>query len=171
MMSVETGPIPENGLLNAYARQPGCYTDCFYVDVPGTVKFSDYVHAFFNTPVFRLERKILGLFASSPSVDKDVADLASGAGDTLAMWKVEARDATQVIMAVGKSPIKTWLMSHESSASSGATRLYFGSAVQPLEHSPSGAPRIGRMFHIFLGFHKLYSRILLWSAKRNLRER
>ena len=64
----------------------------------------ELIHSFFTTPIFRLERKILAIFASSPTTDLDVASLASGDGSTFAMWKVETRQEDQVIMAVGDGP-------------------------------------------------------------------
>jgi hypothetical protein len=168
MTLIKTGKIPEDGLLKPYAQRLGCYTDCFLVDVPRRVELFEYVSVFFNTPVFRLERKLLSVLAASPSDYKDVVDLANGASDTLAIWKVEARNETQLIMAVGEGPIRTWLMCQNNDIDSGTTRLYFGSAVLPTEQSTSEDPKLGRMFHITLGFHKLYSRILLGSTKRKL---
>lgn len=169
MLSVKIGPIPSNGLLNKYADRPGCHTDCFYVDVYEAIELPDYILAFFETPVFRLERKMLGIIAASPSTKNEVADLASGSGVALAIWKVEARDDTQLIMAVGKGPVRTWLMSLPIQGRSDATRLYFGSAVLPTEVNRTGEPIMGKMFSVFLGFHNLYSRILLWSAKRQIK--
>jgi hypothetical protein len=171
MMSVKIGEIPENGLLNAYGLQSGCYTDCFYIDVPGSISFSTYVYAFFNTPVFKLERVLLKLFASSPSSDNDVENLASGASDGLSIWNVEERGDNQMIMSVGDGPIRTWLMCCNSDISSGTTRLYFGSAVLPTQHDAPRDHKMGRTFRILLGFHKQYSRVLLLSAKRKLQKR
>lgn len=94
-MSVKIGQIPETGLLKPYSVRPGCHTGCFFVDVPGRVELSHYVSVFFTTPVFKLERKVLSVLAASPSDHQDVVDLASGAGDRLSMWRVEARHVTQ----------------------------------------------------------------------------
>ena len=44
------------------------------------------------------------------------------------------------------------------------TRLYFGSAVVPVKDARSGRPRFGLPFRALLGFHKLYSRVLLGAA-------
>ena len=169
-MSVKIVKIPENGLLNAYDLKSGCYTDCFCIDVPGSVSFPTYVYAFFNTPVFKLERVLLRLFAFSPSSDTDVANLASGTSDVLSMWNVEERNENQMLMSVGNGPIRTWLMCSSNDISSGTTRLFFGSAVLPSRRNASGDRKMGRSFHILLGFHKVYSRILLWSAKQKLRK-
>ena len=50
----------------------------------------------------------------------------------------------------------------------GATRLYFGSAVVPVRDRVSGQPRMGFVFQALLGFHKLYSRVLLGAARSRL---
>ena len=48
------------------------------------------------------------------------------------------------------------------------TQLFFGSAVVPQRY-PSGARgSMGLVFTALLGFHKLYSRALLWSAGARL---
>ena len=48
------------------------------------------------------------------------------------------------------------------------TRLYFGSAVVPVANAGSGEDSIGFAFRALLGFHKLYSRVLLRSAAARL---
>ena len=54
--------------------------------------------------------------------------------------------------------------------SGNGTRLYFGSAVVPAEGSASGAD-IGSGFRLLLGFHKMYSRVLLKAAVARLQAR
>lgn len=44
------------------------------------------------------------------------------------------------------------------------TLLYFGSAVVPLPSQGGQAQRMGWGFHALLGFHRLYSRLLLRAA-------
>jgi hypothetical protein len=53
---------------------------------------------------------------------------------------------------------------------SGHTRLYFGSAVVPARaaRASAQAPGLGWTFRLLLGFHKLYSRALMFSAKSRL---
>jgi hypothetical protein len=85
MFSIKSAAIPDGGLINSYAIQAGCYTDCFVAEISQDVTLSDFILAFFNTPIFRLERLLLGLFASRPSTDDDVANLTSGAGNSLAL--------------------------------------------------------------------------------------
>jgi len=170
VFSVKIGAVPIGGLLNAYAGQPGNYTDCFTLDIPKMVTLREFILVFFNTPVFRLERLLLGLFASRPSVREDVIDLASGASDTLAAWKVESRNKNQMLLAVGGGPIRTWLMVEQHPYNSGTSRLYFGSAVLAVEQGPNAKLKIGKMFRLMLGFHNFYSRLLLWLTAWQLQK-
>jgi hypothetical protein len=48
------------------------------------------------------------------------------------------------------------------------TRLYFGSAVVPLRDAKTGGTRMGPLFRALLGFHRLYSRVLLRAAAKRL---
>jgi hypothetical protein len=168
MFSTKIGILPQAAFLQAYADQAGCFTDCYYVDVPKSVSISETISAFFTTPVFRLERVLLGIFARKPSTDQDVENLASGRSTGLAFWRTERRDQTQLLLAVGDGPIRTWLMVEPANTAQAKTRIYFGSAVMPQGVSADGAPQIGLMFRAFLGFHMLYSRLLLTLARRRL---
>lgn len=49
-----------------------------------------------------------------------------------------------------------------------STRLFFGSAVVPIIDRRSGEARMGPVFQALLGFHKLYSRILLRATVTRL---
>jgi len=51
------------------------------------------------------------------------------------------------------------------------TRLYFGSAVVPRRSARSGREGLGPLFSSLLGFHKLYSRLLLRAARSRLARR
>lgn len=66
---------------------------------------------------------------------------------------------------------RSWLMvAPAEGGSAGSTRLYFGSAVVPARAPRAGTetPDLGWTFRLLLGFHKLYSRALLFSAKSRL---
>ena len=56
----------------------------------------------------------------------------------------------------------------DSGNDSTGTRLYFGSAVVPRRSARAGKPSLGPLFSALLGFHKLYSRILLRAARSRL---
>lgn len=168
MFSIRTVAIPENALLQTYASRQGCYTDCYYAEVPKHVLLEELIFAFFTTPVFRLERKLLSWFASHPSTTTDVENLASGARDTLAFWKVEVREENQLIMVVANGPIRSWLMVEPFAKDQNQTRLYFGSAVLPGMNKKIGEAKMGLLFYFLRGFHKIYSRVLLGLARRSL---
>jgi hypothetical protein len=52
-----------------------------------------------------------------------------------------------------------------------ATKLFFGSAVVPIVDRRSGQRKMGFAFQALLGFHKLYSRMLLRAAVSRLARR
>jgi hypothetical protein len=148
--------LPADALLQRY-REQGAYTDCFAIDVPGQVPHAAFVEAFYTTSVFKLERLLLGLFVSRPSNDAEARELAGGNREKFAAWSVEARAPGQLLMCDFAGSTRSWLMAE---AAGQGTRLYFGSAVV--------RSRQGGAFRALLGFHKLYSRILLRAAVSRL---
>jgi hypothetical protein len=50
----------------------------------------------------------------------------------------------------------------------GGTLLYFGSAVIPVRDRTTRRASLGPVFSALLGFHKQYSRVLLYSARSSL---
>ena len=175
VMSLHSGSAPEGALIRRYTTNPGGYSDRFYVDIPADVTLSDYILAFFSTPIFRMERLILNLVPSGRSNEQCVLDLASGTGDKMAGWKTEKRDENQLLLAVGDGPIRTWLMVQGTQSSettpTKTTRLYFGSAVLPTSMTKDGHPKLAIVFKLFSGLHIFYSRLLLWWAARDLRRK
>ena len=152
--------LPPGALLRRY-QDSGAYADCYTIEVPRRVSHAEYVEAFYTTFVFKTERVLLSWLVSKPSTDTQAARLARGEVDSFAAWTVEARAAEQLLMADYVGRTKSWLMIAPSGDA--ATRLYFGSAVVPV-HDESGQPRMGRSYSALLGFHKLYSRVLLQAA-------
>lgn len=165
MFSVRDIAIPEDGLLRAYSERPGCYTDCFYIDTERTVSIADFVFAFFTTPIFKLERRILAATHAAPSTDEGIEDMAAGRNEAMALWRVEKRAPDQLLMRVTNERVRTWLMIAPQAQS---TRLYFGSAVVPKETTAGDEPEIGLVFRSLLRAHRFYSMALLWSAKRKI---
>ena len=152
--------LPPGALLRRY-QDSGAYADCYTIEVPRRVSHAEYVEAFYTTLVFKAERVLLSWLVSKPSTDTQAARLARGEVDSFAAWTVEARAAEQLLMADYVGRTKSWLMIAPSGGA--ATRLYFGSAVVPV-HDESGQPRMGRSYSALLGFHKLYSRVLLQAT-------
>lgn len=165
MTGVTATPLPENALLRRYQSQSGCYTDCYSLDVEGEVNLETFVYAFYTTWLFRLERWLLRL-AGRPSTDGEAQAVASQTSDHFAAWEVEQRGNDQILLSDYAGRTRSWMMVESTTA---GTRLYFGSAVVPSSHSPSGKPRLGAAFTLLLGFHKLYSRALLSLAARKVR--
>ena len=160
-MSIQMGEIPAQGLLGRYNLVEHAYTDCFKTQIDQSVSFEKYAHAFFTSPVFKLERVLIALTTGKKTTEKSVDDLISGQSNDFAVWQVEDRTDNQILMKVGDGQIRTWLMSEQDE---GHTNMYFGSAILPRNEKGDK----GFLFHALLGFHKLYARTLLWLAKRGV---
>lgn len=162
MPKVYVAPLPAGALLEKYAQRPELYTDCFATAIAQPVNFEAFVAAFYTTWLFKLERVILALALGLGSSDAQASELARGERETFAAWRVEARTSNQLLLDAGST--RSWLMlSLERSESATRQMLYFGSAVV--------ATRGGRLtwpYRALLGFHKLYSRLLLAAARRRL---
>jgi hypothetical protein len=168
MSSIQACALPEQALLAKYAQR-GAYTDCYITEVSRPVSHAEYVEAFYTGAVFKLERLLLAWFVSKPSTDAQAKALASGALDTFAAWRVEGRRTDQLLMCDLSGRTRSWLMvASVRTGDSTCTRLYFGSAVVPILDRASGQARMAFLFKALLGFHKLYSRILLHAARSRL---
>ena len=160
--------MPGDALLAQYTRS-GAYTDCYSIAVPGHVAHAEYVEAFYTSRVFKLERLILKWLVSKPSTDAEARELAAGARERFAAWAVEGRLANQLLMCDYLSRTRSWLMVAAcGSDAAPATRLFFGSAIVPVVDKATGQLALGSPFQALLGFHKLYSRVLLRSARHRL---
>ena len=75
--------VPSDSLLKTYrgAIQPerwGTYADCFAVTVDREVDLTDFVFAFYTSPVFRVEGFILRLLLGASSGKADARAIADG---------------------------------------------------------------------------------------------
>ena len=174
MPSIHRSEFPPGALLKKY-QGGGAYADCYVTQTARHVSHAEYVEAFYTAPLFKLERLLLAWLVSKPSTDAQASQLASGTHDSFAAWSVEERREDQLLMCDFQGRTRSWLMvAPVEGESSEGTRLYFGSAVVPARAARAGArtPGLGLSFRLLLGFHKLYSRALLFSAKsRLLRQR
>lgn len=161
--------IPESAFLARYVGAEG-YADCYFVELERTVSQAEFVEAFYTTFVFRLERFILKWLVDRPSTDADVRNLALGASTSFAAWTVEDRGPNQLLLADFMGRTRSWLMAVpiERGAGHPATRLYFGSAVVPRLNKKTGKKELGSTHSALLGFHKMYSRVLLRAASNRL---
>jgi len=169
--SISRSAVPYDCLLAAYSRA-GNYVDCYTTEIAAPVTQSEYIKAFYTTPLFKLERFALKLAVAMPSTDDDARMLADGTCDTFAAWRVEKRNENELLLADFKGRTRSWLMSRLVTNESGTrTTLYFGSAVVPVRAAASGSMTLGPAFYGLLGFHKAYSRALLFAARSTLHER
>lgn len=171
MSAVEVCDLPPGALLAVY-RERGAWTDCYTTTLTGEVSHVAFVEAFYTTRLFKLERLILKWCLSRPSSDSLAAQLAGGHIDTFAAWRVEGRAVDQLLLADVMGRTRSWLMTAAVEDHGRATtRLYFGSAVVPSPSAASGQASYGAVFRALLGFHKLYSRLLLRAASARLAAR
>lgn len=168
MKVIQTGELPQGALLNKY-KQQDAYTDCYFMDLPRAISWTEYVEAFYTTSLFKVERAILSVLAAKPSTDLQAKQLAAGEADHFAAWSVEGRSQNQLLLCDFQGRTRSWLMcAVDDSCNPPRTRLYFGSAVVPVVDKASGKKSFGFIFHALMGFHRLYSRSLMASARARL---
>jgi len=167
-MAPRTCEPPPSALLRKYTYE-GAYTDCYVTEIPRSVCHAEYVEAFYTTWIFRLERLILTWLVAKPSSDADAGRLAHAEVESFAAWSVEGRAPDQLLLCDYLGRTRSWLMVAPTGRGAG-TRLYFGSAVVPVR-TKSGELKLGFNFTALLGFHKVYSRVLLWAAGARLANR
>ena len=80
---------------------------------------------------------------------------------------MEARAPKQVLLCDFMGHTRSWLMVAPAEAPDG-TRLYFGSVVVRQRDAKTGDSGMPVVHKSLLGFHKLYSRMLLSAAARRL---
>ena len=174
MLPVLPCALPPVAFLRKYVGDTG-YVDCYVSEVAGSVSQAAFVEAFYTTGLFKVERTVLKWLAGRPSTDFDAKQLSAGSLTSFAAWRVEAQDAEQLLLADFTGRTRSWLMAVEAveavvavagkaTTQASRTRLYFGSAVVPRKDRATGMQSMGFAFHALLGFHRLYSRLLLGAA-------
>jgi hypothetical protein len=180
--------MPATAFLRKYQEGSG-FADCYVVQIDRVITQAGFVTAFYTTGLFKIERRLLHWLVNKPATDDDAQRLADGSAATFSAWQVEAQDPDQLLLADFTGRTRSWLMAVPSAQGRGSaaattsrntpgttsgttsltTSLYFGSAVLPLRSRTGEAADLGWSFHALLGFHKLYSRLLLAAACRRLR--
>ncbi|MFK7835851.1 MAG: hypothetical protein AB8B60_06500 [Sulfitobacter sp.] len=155
-------PVPRDAFLARYVDQGATYTDCFEVMHPGAVALPEFVEAFYTTWLFRLERLVLSVSQRRLIRDSDAAALASGAADSFAVWDVEDRGTTQVLLRDVSGHTLSYLA--VAPKDGGVTRLLFGSVVVP---APGAA--LPGWVRLTIPLHRFYSKLLLRAAERKMR--
>jgi hypothetical protein len=158
--------LPQEALSRRF-RASGAYTDCYVTELARTVSHAEFVEAFYTTALFKLERWILRACVARPSTDAEARAVALGELDSFAAWSVEERAPNQVLLRDLTGRTCSWLMVAAIEPPPG-TRIYFGSVVAPVRDPKTGAMGLGPVHGRLIGFHKLYSRMLLGAAARRL---
>jgi hypothetical protein len=160
---------PTDALLVTYrGRHPerwGGYHDCFRIYVRGRVTLQQFVVAFYTSRLFRLERASLRVVLAIPSSDAEVCALARGTRNTFAAWYVGARTPTELLMCDRYERTRSWFRVEWDR--DGGTELCFGSAVAG-RRGTDASLEMSSWFRVLLGFHVLYSQLLLAAAARPL---
>jgi hypothetical protein len=171
MFSITREPVPGDALLRTFRggthpERWGSYADCFAVGVDRNVSLAEFVFAFYTSPLFRIERGLLGLLINTPSSRSDARAVADGTADKFAAWNVGQRTATQLLMCDRYERTRSWF--RVAPKSGGGTHLQFGSAVAARGSGHSEIPQRPAAFKLLLAFHIAYSQALLRAAKANL---
>lgn len=161
MIDITKIAIPPDCLLKTYDDIPHAYADAYQTQIQGKIKLSDFIIAFFDSPIFKAERVLITLTTISPTFKKDVLDLAEGNTNKFAMWELEQRGENELLLKVRQGRIRTWLAVIPQAHS---TKLLFGSAVLPKSENGD----IGWIFRKLTVFHEIYSKILLKSAAKRV---
>ncbi len=167
ILNISPCEVPPNSLLSPYNGDSG-YADCYQVEVSGLITQAGFVEAFYTSPLFKIERDILTYLARKPASDADARQLAIGQAVKFSAWDVEAQTSTELLLSDFTGRTRSWLMAIPATENKPqlATRLYFGSAVVARSLEVASKPKMGWGFHALLGFHRLYSRLLLAAASR-----
>jgi hypothetical protein len=159
--------LPPHSLLADYAAA-GAYTDCFALDVAGSVSVAQFIAAFYTSRLFKKERWILKWVVSKPSTDDQAKQLAAGKLDRFAAWTVERRTDTQFLACDYQGRTRSWLM---VTPNGDTTKLSFGTAVVAQPPAGSALGKAPLLFRALVGPHRLYAQALLRSAVRQLEVR
>jgi len=171
MLTIEKCTIPSQVLLSKYSLD-GMYADSYRTEIQGHISLTVYVFAFYTTALFKLEQFILTYTARRPSNDTQARELADGTRNEFAAWTVESRNENELLMCDMLGRTRSWFMViHLGMEDSQRTQLYFGSAVVPKKDQETGKTSLGSVFRALLGFHKIYSVLLLYSARTKLARR
>ncbi|WP_462172004.1 hypothetical protein [Pseudoalteromonas xiamenensis] len=154
-------PVPTTSLLGAY-KQKRAFTDCYSMSVSIPVTLPQFIEAFYTTRLFKLERWLLAKALNIRSSDEQVSLLAQSSSTKFSAWQVESRSSSEILLAAWQT--RSWLCVKPLDDTTLSTTLYFGSAV--ISTRPDG--KFGLAFHMFGGFHRQYSKLLLSAAVKRV---
>jgi hypothetical protein len=175
MSSVVQTAVPDFSLLRTF-RAPikptawDQYQDCFTVAIDRPVTLAQFIHAFYTTVPFTLERLLIAALIGKSATILNVQALAAGQAQDFSAWIVLARTENQILLGDYRNSTRSWLAVAPQDANN-YTRLYFGSGIRSVSDPTSGQPRMTWGFRALGGFHIRYSKVLLSAARRKLQAR
>lgn len=168
MSTIEKCSVPPNSLLAKYCLD-GFYADSYRTELQGHISLPKFVFAFYTTWLFKTEGFILTYTVQRPSNDAQARELADGRRNEFAAWSVEGRNENELLMCDMVGRTRSWFMvTHTGTPENARTQLYFGSAVVPRKDPKTGKSSLGFVYRSLLGFHKIYSVLLLYFARQKL---
>ncbi|KAL0486057.1 hypothetical protein AKO1_001727 [Acrasis kona] len=143
--------IDAEGMLD---RQESEYKDSFaipFAQKDTKVDVLKLVQAFYTSPLFKLERFIIKIIADVKTSDEQIKKSNFNVGDEVLIWKVVNRTQDEVLLHWSYKGFEgsTWFKVNNG-------ELKFGSGL-PI--------KVG---FVSTALHQIYSRLLLFGAKRNL---
>ncbi|WP_298256479.1 hypothetical protein [uncultured Litoreibacter sp.] len=163
MLAISDHVLPEDALLQRYNDGSGHYTDCFTTHISRRTTLPEFVEAFYTAPLFRAERVVLRYIAKRPSTDQDASDVAHARATKFAVWEVEDRSASQLLMCDVSGKTRSWFMTRDTEH---GTQLFFGSAVTA---NPTTGT-VGVLIKATAWLHVIYSRALLKGAVKRINQ-
>jgi len=135
-------------------------------EISGPVSFSEFIFSFYTTPLFKIERLILKLTVSKPSTDAQAGQLADSVNEKFAAWHVESRSENEILMCDFLGRTRSWFKVIPVSET--CTQVYFGSAISSSQNPKTGKLSLGFGYKALLGFHQIYSILLLHFARSRI---
>ncbi len=159
-------------LITEHGNVTANYTDCYQFSLEADVSLADFIEAFYTSRLFRFERMLLGIFMRMPSTDEDAVALARCKASQFSAWTVEAQTDNELLLSDVSGATRSWLMvkNYADNYPSISSQLWFGSAVVARINPKTGKAQLSVWVQLLLGFHKLYSRALMASARSKLQK-
>ena len=162
MIEVQEIAPQSESFLGAVLQSRSVFADAYVAACDPGIGLKVFLRAFYTSKAFWPERVLLGLIKRGSTSQEALEAMIEGRSDRFGVWRVVQRDSTEILLRDTSGRTASWLAVRDG-------QVMFGSIVYPRVDS-SGTERMGALFWALKGFHKAYSRVLLASAVRRLRD-
>ncbi len=170
MLSIEKCAVLPDSLLASYFENG--FADSYRTELSGHISLEEFVFGFYTTKLFKLERFILAWTVLKPSNDMQAKELTENKTNKFAAWTVENRRENELLMCDMLERTRSWFMVNQiGTKENPRTQLYFGTGIAPTTKGKTGKSSIGLFFITLLPFHKIYSVLLLYTAKTRIAQK